>query len=178
MANEISKTMKETSKKDAAKVSVKKPVKKSASAKTVSKAVKSTAKAKVTKKSVKSVASTTKKAPVKVEKTSTEDKSFAVIEIAGTQLKVVAGGKYEINKIDGDKGDFVSADLYKVLMTSNGEDAKLGTTYIENTGLQLKIDSQKKGEKIETRKFKSKARYRRKVGFRPLITRIEVTKLS
>jgi ribosomal protein L21 len=49
---------------------------------------------------------------------SKEDKKFAVIKIAGTQLKVSEGKEYEVNKLEGKKGD--TLDISEVLLVSDG----------------------------------------------------------
>src|SRR5690606_36769696 len=126
-------------------------------------------KAKVTKKSA--------KAAVKTEKA--ENKSgakFAVVEVAGTQLMVEPGGKYEINKLPGAKGDKVLLD--KVLLVSDGKDAKVGAPYIDGAKVSAVIDSQKKDKKVRVFKYKSKSRYRRTYGHRAEITRLEIKDIS
>ncbi|WKZ31003.1 MAG: 50S ribosomal protein L21 [Candidatus Dojkabacteria bacterium] len=159
MANEKSATKKKTTVKKAAPKAVKanaKPAKTSTKAKPAAKAEVKATKAKVVK----------------------QNGGFAVIEIAGTQLKVEEGKKYTINKIDGAKGEKVSAELYKVLMTSDGDSINVGKPYVDGAKVELKVDTQKRDKKVDTRTFKSKARYRRKRAIRPMITRIEVTKIA
>lgn len=131
----------------------------------------------------KPVAKTTSKPALKVTKSSTPAKKatatqFAVIEIAGTQVKIEEGKKYTVNKISGNKGEKVAVELYNVLMVADGEKVNVGKPYVDGVKVELKIDSQKLDKKIETRKFKSKSRYRRKVTTRPMVTRFEVTKIA
>jgi len=100
---------------------------------------------------------------------------FAVIEISGTQLKVVEGKEYEITKISGNKGDKV--EIKEVLLVSEDDDVKLGTPYVDGAKVTLEITSQKKGEKIDGLKYKAKSRYRKHYGFRPQITKVLVKKI-
>lgn len=103
------------------------------------------------------------------------ENKFAVIKIAGTQLKISEGKEYEIRKIDGVKGD--KLEITEVLLISDGEKTTLGNPYIKDAKVVLEITSQKKGEKIEGFKFSAKARYRRHFGSRPLITKVLVKKI-
>jgi large subunit ribosomal protein L21 len=122
---------------------------------------------KTEKKTVKKVA--------KVEVEKTNENKFAVIKIAGTQLKVVEGKEYEIRKIDGKKGDVI--ELTDVLLISDGDKTTLGTPVIEGAKVVLEITSQKKGEKIEGFKYSAKARYRKHFGARESITKVLVKKI-
>lgn len=100
---------------------------------------------------------------------------FAVIEIAGIQLIVEPNGKYEIGKIEGNKGDTIVVE--KVLLHSNNGDVKIGKPYVDGYTVELEIDSQKKGKKIDIFKYKAKSRYRKSMGSRPFITRVAVKKI-
>lgn len=120
---------------------------------------------------IKKKVSTVKKAPVKKSKD-----LFAVIEISGIQLKVKEGERYEINKIEGKKGDKV--EVKEILMTSDGESIKVGKPYIDGAKVTLAIDAQLKGNKVEGFKYKAKARYRRKYGYRAELTRVIVKKIE
>ena len=113
----------------------------------------------------------------KVKKTEEKlnENKFAVIKIAGSQLKVVEGKEYEIKKIAGEKGDKV--EITDVLLISDGENTTLGTPNIEGAKVVLEITSQKKGEKIEGFKYSAKARYRRHFGARELLTKVLVKKI-
>lgn len=101
---------------------------------------------------------------------------FAVIELAGTQLKVREGKEYEVNKLSGNKGDKI--DVKEILLISDGKDVKVGKPYVEDAKVSLEITSQKKDAKVEVFKYKAKARYRRTYGHRPSITRVLVKKIS
>ncbi len=104
------------------------------------------------------------------------EEKFAVIELAGTQLRVSEGDQYEVKKLSGNKGDTIEID--KVLMIVDGDDVKVGKPYIKDVKVTLEITSQKKGEKVKIFKYKAKSRYRRKYGHRPAITRVLVKKIS
>ena len=110
-----------------------------------------------------------------MEKTDNKEK-FAVIEIAGVQLKVYEGKEYEVNKLSGNKGDKLS--VKEVLMVVDGDDVKIGKPYVEGSSVELEISGYKKGKKIDGFKYKAKARQRRSYGFRPEITQVIVNKIA
>ncbi len=117
---------------------------------------------------------TVAKKVVKKEVKNTEKTSakFAVIAISGVQLKVSEGMEYEVNRLEGNKGD--KLEIKEVLLISDGKDVKLGKPYIDGASVKLEITSHKKGKKIEGFTYKAKSRQRRRYGFRPSITRVLV----
>ncbi len=100
---------------------------------------------------------------------------FAVIKLGGTQLKVVEGKEYEVNKLDGRKGDKI--EISEVLLLADGDDVKIGTPYVEGSKVTLEITSQKKDKKVDVFKYKAKSRYRKSSGHRGLITKVLVKKI-
>lgn len=115
-----------------------------------------------------------KKVVKKTEEKAVE-KKFAVIKIAGSQLKVFEGQEYDVKKLEGNKGD--KLEITDVLLTSDGVEAIIGTPYIEGAKVVLEIASQKKGEKIHGFKYSAKARTRRHFGSRELLTTVLVKKI-
>lgn len=109
------------------------------------------------------------------DKKETKEK-FAVIKISGVQLKVYEGKEYEVNKLSGNKGDTLKVS--DVLLISDGKDVKIGKPNVEGSTVELEITSQKKGDKINGFTYKAKSRQRRAYGFRPVITRVLVKKIS
>jgi large subunit ribosomal protein L21 len=106
----------------------------------------------------------------------TQNKKFAVIKIAGTQVKVSEGSMFEVNKLEGLKGDTMV--ITDVLLVVDGEAVKVGSPVIEGAKVTLTVDSQKKGEKIDSFRYKSKSRFRKRHGSRPEITRVKVEKIE
>lgn len=107
---------------------------------------------------------------------SNETKKFAVIKLAGVQLKVYEGKEYEVNKLEGVKGD--TLEIKDVLLVQNGEETKVGTPLVDGAKVVLEITSQKKDDKVRVFKFKAKSRYRRTKGHRALITRVAVKSID
>jgi large subunit ribosomal protein L21 len=117
-----------------------------------------------------------KKTTKSSEKTTEKVSKFAVIKLAGSQLKVFEGKQYEVNKLSGKKGDKI--EVKNVLLVSDGKETKIGKPLVKDAKVELEITSQKKGEKIDGLTYKAKSRSRRRYGFRPEITRVLVKKIS
>ena len=117
-----------------------------------------------------------KKTTKSSEKTTEKVSKFAVIKLAGSQLKVFEGKQYEVNKLSGKKGDKI--EVKDVLLVSDGKETKIGKPLVKDAKVELEITSQKKGEKIDGLTYKAKSRSRRRYGFRPEITRVLVKKIS
>lgn len=101
---------------------------------------------------------------------------YAVIKTGGKQYRVSAGDILEVDKLPVKKDEIVAFD--EVLLWVSGDKIKVGTPKLLNIKVKAKVLEQKKGEKIRVAKFKSKVRYRRVMGFRPLLTRIQIEKIE
>jgi large subunit ribosomal protein L21 len=100
---------------------------------------------------------------------------IAVIETGGKQYLVSVGGKVQVEKIEGVKGDKVTFD--KVLFTAEGAKYQVGKPYISGAAVEATITKQGRGKKIEILKYKAKSKYRRKAGHRQSYTEVEITKV-
>lgn len=100
---------------------------------------------------------------------------FAIVEIQGSQYKVAAGDKLEVNLMEAKEGETVKFD--KVLLVSDKE-TKVGTPYLEGALVEAKVLGNKRDEKIHIFKMKSKKRYRRTQGYRSDLTMLEITKIK
>lgn len=166
------------------KTTVKKEVKKAESAvKKETKKVKAVAKktvAKVEKKAVKvekKIEKAVNKATDKKSKVDVDNATkYAIIKLAGVQLKVVEGANYEVNKLDLEKGS--KFDVEEVLMVVDGDKVEIGKPLVTGAKVTLEVVSQKKDKKIVVFKYKSKSRYRKTNGHRSLITRVEVKSIK
>lgn len=98
---------------------------------------------------------------------------YAVIRIKGTQYKVEEKDEILVDKVD-EKDEVVS----EVLMVRDDKGAKLGNPLVKGAKVTLKKLGDEKGIKIHVFKYKSKSRYRRKIGSRPKFTRFQVVTIS
>ncbi|MBI5619987.1 50S ribosomal protein L21 [Candidatus Gottesmanbacteria bacterium] len=97
---------------------------------------------------------------------------FAIAAIAGKQYKVTKGDTVTVDRLAGNAGDIVTLD--RVLLYSDGKKVAVGKPTVANVTIKAKIIKQEKGEKIDVRRFKSKVRHRRHIGFRPEHSALEI----
>src|SRR5581483_1998913 len=97
---------------------------------------------------------------------------IAIIETGGKQYLVSKGDKIQVEKLNAEEGKNVNFD--KVLFTSSGSDATFGKPFISGAVVQGKVLKQGRGKKIHVLKYKSKSKYRRKIGSRQHYTEIEI----
>lgn len=101
---------------------------------------------------------------------------YAVFRSGGKQYKVSKGSIIEVDKLPLEKDkETVFDDI--LLYVNNGE-VRVGTPKVLGVKVKAKVLGQIKGEKIRVAKFKAKVRYRRVMGFRPRLTRLEITNID
>lgn len=101
---------------------------------------------------------------------------FAIIRHLGKQHLVTVGSKIEVNGLGGNVGDTIT--LSDVLLTSKDGTIEVGAPILTGKSVTATIEDAGKGEKIRVAKFKAKSRYRKVMGFRPLITGLRITSLG
>ena len=98
---------------------------------------------------------------------------YAVVKINKNQFKVLEGKEILVDKLNSKK------ELNtEVLLVCDDETCKVGTPIVEGAKVVFKVLEDEKGKKIHSSVYKSKSRYRRKRGFRPEYTRLQVEKIS
>lgn len=98
---------------------------------------------------------------------------YAVIKLNNVQYKVNEGDELLVDKITDKKA------LAEVLLVVDGENVKVGDPVVKGAKVDFKIlEEVEKGDKVTVVKYRSKSRYRKTMGFRPVHTRIKVTKIS
>ena len=103
------------------------------------------------------------------------DMKYAVINASGSQYKVEEGSKITVDKFDGEKGDMV--DFNEVLLLVDGENAKIGTPFVKDAKVKAEVLEQFRGKKIRVATYKAKSRYRRVIGHRSDLVRLEIKKI-
>jgi large subunit ribosomal protein L21 len=98
---------------------------------------------------------------------------YAVIRIKNQQYKVSEGEELLVDKLGTDKPEV------GVLLVSDGKKVRIGKPEVKDAKVKIKIlKDEEKGKKLHVQTFKAKSRYRRKIGFRPLYSRILVEKIT
>ena len=101
--------------------------------------------------------------------------NYAIVKNGGKQYKVSFGDTIEIDNLYQEEGK-VTFD--EVLLLVNEGDIKIGNPLVSNAKVLGKLIENKKGEKIRVAKFKSKVRYRRVTGFRPMLSVVKIEKIE
>ena len=102
--------------------------------------------------------------------------AFAIIETGGKQYKIAEGEVFSVEKLKDHKpGDTVVFD--KVLLVDDGTKTTTGTPYIEGRTVEVELTEEGKGKKILVQKFKSKSRYKRRLGHRQPFSKVTVKKV-
>ena len=101
---------------------------------------------------------------------------FAIIKIGPFQYNVEEGKQYSVPNFEAEIGK--PFNVTEVLAV--GDDAKLeyGKPFLDKASVELEIVDQAKGDKVVSKIFKAKSRYRRKRGHRKLETVFKVKKIS
>lgn len=101
---------------------------------------------------------------------------FAVVAINGKQYTVAKGDIVLVERLEGEVGETVTFD--HVLLTNADGKTHVGTPAVRGVSVKAKILAHEKGEKLEVRRFKAKVRTRRKTGFRPQLTKLQVVSIG
>lgn len=97
---------------------------------------------------------------------------YAVISLQGQQHKVSEGDEILVDKLTG-------KPKVEVLMVVVGGKAIIGKPSVSGASVKLKIVSgEEKGKKLTVSKYKAKSRYRKKLGFRHLYSRLLIEKIK
>ncbi|OGY79612.1 MAG: 50S ribosomal protein L21 [Candidatus Kerfeldbacteria bacterium RIFCSPHIGHO2_02_FULL_42_14] len=102
---------------------------------------------------------------------------IAVIETGGKQYKVKEQDTLRIEKIQGEKGEQVTFQNVLLISDEQGKDIKLGTPFVVGAKVDGIIVQTARSKKIDVIKFKSKVRYRRKIGHRQYFTEVRIQKI-
>ena len=97
---------------------------------------------------------------------------YAIVDIAGQQLKVEKDKKFYVNRLQGEEGS--ELDIDKVLLVDNEGKVKVGTPNVKNAIVKAKILSHLKGDKVMVFKKKRRKGYQKLNGHRQYLTRIQI----
>ena len=98
---------------------------------------------------------------------------YAIIKLQGSQYKVSEGDEILIDRLPDEKV------VPQILLAVSDKGVSVGTPEVKGAKVGFKIlQSEEKGEKVSVLKYKSKSRYRKRRGFRPLYTRLLVEKIT
>lgn len=101
---------------------------------------------------------------------------YAIVDIAGQQLKVSKDQYVYTPKIEGAAGAAVSFD--KVLLLDNGKGVEVGAPVLSGVKVSGKILEQVKGDKLIVFKKKRRKGYAKKNGHRQQYTKVQIESIG
>lgn len=101
---------------------------------------------------------------------------FAIIKVGPFQYNVEEGKEYQVPRFNAEEGK--NFKISEVLAVGDEKSIIVGKPFVANATVDLDIVKQGKGEKITSKIFKAKSRYRRTRGHRILVTKFKVNKIS
>jgi large subunit ribosomal protein L21 len=101
---------------------------------------------------------------------------YAVVEIAGTQVKVSPSDKVFVPKISSEVGSKIKFD--KVILTGDEKKTSIGSPYVKGAFVEAKVVRHVKDETVIVLKKKKRKGYRVRNGHRQQYTEIEITNLA
>ena len=101
---------------------------------------------------------------------------YAIVDIAGQQLKVAKDQYVYTPKMEGEAGSSVSFD--KVLLLDNGTAVEVGSPLLQGVKVSGKILEHVKGDKLIVFKKKRRKGYAKKNGHRQQYTKVQIESIG
>lgn len=101
---------------------------------------------------------------------------FAVVDVAGQQVKVGPNEKICVPKLPQEVGSEVKLD--HVLLVADGTSVRIGNPYVSNSSVAAKVLRHLKDDKVIVFKKKRRKGYRVRRGHRQQMTEIEITAIA
>ncbi len=101
---------------------------------------------------------------------------FAVVNIAGQQLKVSPGERIFVPKLTAAIGSTVKFD--HVLLMADEKNVQVGNPFLKNRSIAAKVLSTIKDDKVTVFKKKKRKGYRLQRGHRQQYTELEITTIE
>lgn len=103
---------------------------------------------------------------------------YAIFEDGGKQYRVQQGDKLLLERKDL-ADDQREVTFENVLMVGEGEQARIGTPWVEGASVTAKVlEAEMKGPKIDVIKFKRRKGYLHKQGHRQRQLSVEISKIN
>lgn len=101
---------------------------------------------------------------------------YAIVDIAGQQLKVEENQKVIVNRLEAAEGDKV--EFEKVLLKDNNGQVEVGTPVVSGAKVTARVLGHLKGDKVTIFKKKRRKGYQKRTGFRASLTQIQIEKIA
>ena len=101
---------------------------------------------------------------------------YAVVEVAGSQVKVKEGDRVRVSRLGSQAGDKI--DLDRILLVADDGQTRMGTPWVEGASVQASVLGHGLGDKVLVFKMKRRKGYRRKNGHRQPFTELQIDGIS
>jgi len=101
---------------------------------------------------------------------------YAVIKLSGHQYRIEEDEEILVDRLDQTEGK--EFEISEVLLVVDGDKIEIGQPLVKKTKIKAKTLEHLKGKKIRVARFRAKSRYRRVLGFRPSLTKIQIGKFA
>jgi large subunit ribosomal protein L21 len=101
---------------------------------------------------------------------------YAIIQLQGKQFRVSEADTLVVDRMELEPGK--TFETSEVLLVVDGEKCQIGQPLVKGAKVEIKVDSEIRGEKIRVFKYKSKSRYRRTQGHRQDQSTLTVMKIT
>ncbi|MDA0746791.1 MAG: 50S ribosomal protein L21 [bacterium] len=101
---------------------------------------------------------------------------YAVVDIAGSQVKVSQGERIRVSRLKAETGEKVTLD--RVLLLSQDGETRVGTPQVEGASVEASVLKHGLDKKVIVFKMKRRKGYRRKNGHRQPYTELQIDGIS
>ncbi len=101
---------------------------------------------------------------------------YAIVEIAGQQMKAEQGRKMYVHRLENAEGETVVFD--KVLLVDNDGKVKVGTPVVEGASVKATVLEHVKGDKVLVFKKKRRKSFQKMNGHRQYLTKIQIEEVK
>jgi large subunit ribosomal protein L21 len=100
---------------------------------------------------------------------------YAVIELGGRQWKVEPGSRIDVNRVTGEVG--ATHTVERVLIAYDGQAMQVGRPYLNGAKVICEVIEHRLGPKVVSYHFRRRENWRKTVGHRQPLSRLEVKEL-
>jgi large subunit ribosomal protein L21 len=101
---------------------------------------------------------------------------YAIVEIAGQQLKVKKDQKVFVNRLTALEGE--TKEFTKVLLIDDEGAVKVGAPVVEGASVTAKVLAHARGEKVKIFKKKRRKGYQKETGHRQDLTQLQIEAIN
>jgi large subunit ribosomal protein L21 len=101
---------------------------------------------------------------------------YAIVEIAGQQLKVKKDQKVFVNRLEAKEGQ--SQEFARVLLIDDEGKVKVGAPLVEGASVTAKVLAHSRGIKVKIFKKRRRKGYQKETGHRPDLTQLQIEEIN